>query len=127
GGHCRAASILPCVLLEQDGQSAVLRRGRDCRVFEDLLRACGMRSGLAYYRAAPLSVEQNRALSRDRKLPMPVLGLSADLGSIPDMSAALRPFANEVRGETIANCGHFQHDEQPEAVADALARFFSSV
>jgi pimeloyl-ACP methyl ester carboxylesterase len=87
----------------------------------------GVRSGLAFYRAAALSVEQNRALSRDRKLAMPVLGLSADQGSIPDMSAALRPFANEVRGETIAHCGHFQPEEQPEAVADALARFFASV
>lgn len=87
----------------------------------------GMRAGLAFYRAAALSVEQNRALSHDRKLKMPVLGLSADQGSIPDMSAALRPFADEVSGETIVNCGHFQPEEQPEAVAHALARFFASV
>jgi pimeloyl-ACP methyl ester carboxylesterase len=86
----------------------------------------GMRAGLAFYRAAALSAEQNRALSRDRKLTMPVLGLSADQGSIPDISAALRPFATDVRGETVANCGHFQPEEQPEAVADALTRFFGS-
>jgi pimeloyl-ACP methyl ester carboxylesterase len=43
------------------------------------------------------------------------------------MSAALRLFGNEVRGETIANCGHFQPEEQPEAVAEALARFFDSI
>jgi hypothetical protein len=54
-----------------------------------------MRAGLAFYRAA----EQNRALSRDQKLTMPVLGLSADKGSIPDISAALRPpFATDVSG-----------------------------
>ncbi|WP_027211399.1 alpha/beta fold hydrolase [Burkholderia sp. WSM2232] len=86
----------------------------------------GMRSGLAFYRAAALSAEQNRAMSRDRNLTMPVLGLSADQGSIPDISAALRPFATDVRGATIANCGHFQPEEQPEAVANALARFFAS-
>jgi pimeloyl-ACP methyl ester carboxylesterase len=86
----------------------------------------GMRAGLAFYRAAALSAEQNRALSRDRKLAMPVLGLSADQGSIPDISAAIRPFATDVRGETVSNCGHFQPEEQPEAVADSLARFFDS-
>lgn len=86
----------------------------------------GMRAGLAFYRAAALSVEQNRALSRERKLTMPLLGLGADQGSIPDMAAALRPFANDVTGEVIANCGHFQPEEQPEAVSEALVRFFAS-
>ena len=87
---------------------------------------CRQQASLAFYRAAALSAEQNRALSRDRKLTMPVLGLSADQGAIPDVSAAPRPFATDVRGETVAHCGHFQPEEQPEAVADALARFFAS-
>ena len=86
----------------------------------------GMRAGLAFYRAAALSAEQNRALSRDRKLTMPVLGLSADHGSIPDIAAALRPFSDDISGETVAHCGHFQPEEQPGAVADALTRFFAS-
>lgn len=86
----------------------------------------GMRSGLAFYRAAARSAEQNRALTAERKLAMPVLGLGADQGSIPDIAAAIRPFATDVRGETIQNCGHFQPEEQPEAVADALSRFFGS-
>jgi pimeloyl-ACP methyl ester carboxylesterase len=84
----------------------------------------GVRAGLAYYRAAGRSAEQNRSLTRDNKLRMPVLGLSADHGSIPDVAAAIAPFAANLRGETIANCGHFQPEEQPEAVADALSRFF---
>ena len=54
---------------------------------------------------------------------MPVLGLSADQGTIPDIAAVIRPFASDIRGETIANCGHFQPEEQLEAVADALLRF----
>lgn len=56
---------------------------------------------------------------------MPVLGLSADQGSIPDMSAALRDFAADVAGETIKDCGHFLPEEKPEAVAEALTRFFA--
>jgi pimeloyl-ACP methyl ester carboxylesterase len=84
----------------------------------------GMRASLACYRAAARSAEQNGALAAWRKLAMAVLGLSADKGSILDMAAAIAPFATDVRGETIKNCGHFQPEEQTEAVADALSRFF---
>jgi pimeloyl-ACP methyl ester carboxylesterase len=86
----------------------------------------GMRAGLAFYRATARSAEQNRALTASGQLSMPVLGLSADGGSIPDMAAAIRPFGADVRGETIQNCGHFQPEEQPESVADALFRFFEA-
>lgn len=86
----------------------------------------GIRAGLAFYRSASLSAEQNRVLSRDKKLTMPVMGLSAERGSIPDIAAVLRPFATSVHGDTIANCGHFQPEEQPQSVAQALARFFTA-
>jgi hypothetical protein len=85
----------------------------------------GLRAGLAFYRAAARSAEQNRILAAQGKLTMLVLGLSADQGSIPDMAAAIRPFAVNVRGETIRDCGHFQPEEQPAAVADALLRFLA--
>ncbi|CAG9274995.1 alpha/beta fold hydrolase [Paraburkholderia unamae] len=84
----------------------------------------GLRAGLAYYRAADLSARQNRELSARGKLRMPVLALSADQGSIPDMAAPLRAYANDVRGVTIAHCGHFLPEEQPGAVAEALQSFF---
>jgi len=86
----------------------------------------GMRAGLAFYRAIDRSAEQNRTMTAKGKLSMPVLGLSADQGSIRDMAAAIRPFGADVRGETIKDCGHFQPEEQPEAVADALSRFFGA-
>ena len=84
----------------------------------------GLRAGLAYYRAAAASAQQNRALCGGGKLKMPVLALSADQGSIPDMAAPLRAFAEHVTGSTIANCGHFIPEEQPAAVAAELAAFF---
>lgn len=87
-------------------------------------REGGLRAGLAYYRAAAQSAGQNRALCAQEKLRVPVLGLSADQGSIPDMAAPLRVFAENVVGEKIASCGHFQPEEQPQAVAQALMRFF---
>lgn len=84
----------------------------------------GLRAGLAYYRAAGLSAQQNRELSALGKLKMPVLALGSDQGSIPDMAAALKPFADEVHGGTIAFCGHFLPEEQPAAVAQELIAFF---
>ncbi len=42
----------------------------------------GLRAGLAYYRAASLSAQQNRELAARGKLTMPVLALGADQGSI---------------------------------------------
>lgn len=84
----------------------------------------GVRAGLAYYRAAHESARQNRELAAQRKLRMPVLALSADQGSIPDMAGPLRAYADDVQGATIAHCGHFLPEEQPAAVAQELLRFF---
>ena len=84
----------------------------------------GLRAGLAYYRAVAESARQNRELSARGKLRMPLLALSADQGSIPDMAGPLRAYAEDVRGARIIHCGHFLPEEQPAAVASELAGFF---
>jgi microsomal epoxide hydrolase len=86
-------------------------------------RIGALRAGLAYYRAAEESARQNKLLLEKGTLKMPLLALSADHGSIPDMAAPLRAYADDVHGETIAQCGHFLPEEQPEAVAAAMRRF----
>ena len=93
------------------------------RVFK---KAGGLRAGLAFYRAAALSARQNRTLNKAGKLRMPILALGSDQGSIADMASPLRPFAEDVRGGVIANCGHFLPEEQPEALAHELTSFFGS-
>ncbi|MBT8500609.1 hydrolase [Pantoea agglomerans] len=93
--------------------------------YERLLKAPGgLRAGLAFYRALSLSAAQNAELARQRRLTMPVLGLSSDQGSIPDMAATVRALGEDIHGQMISDCGHFQPEEQPEAVARALAHFF---
>ena len=94
------------------------------RVFK---KAGGLRAGLAYYRAASESAEQNRLLAAKGKLKMPVLALGSDQGSIPDMAGPLHACAEDVRGTSIANCGHFLPEEQPEAVAKELLAFLREV
>lgn len=84
-----------------------------------------LRAGLAPYREVMLSAAQNRELLQQMgKLQLPLLAVSADQGSIPDMAVSLREFADDVSGIKIAHCGHFIPDEQPQALADALRTFF---
>lgn len=93
--------------------------------YERLLKTPGgLRAGLAFYRALSQSAAQNAELVRQGRLVMPVLGLSADQGSIADMAATLKAYGDDIHGQHIANCGHFQPEEQPEATANALAAFF---
>jgi len=92
------------------------------RVF---LKSGGLRAGLAYYRSVTVSAEQNRELNRRGKLDMPVLAVSADQGSIPDMAVPLRSFADNETGIIISNSGHFIPEEQPEVLARELHTFFT--
>ncbi|WP_375508907.1 alpha/beta fold hydrolase [uncultured Caballeronia sp.] len=84
----------------------------------------GLRAGLAYYRAAAVSARQNREQATKGKLKMPLLALGSDQGSIADMAAPLRAFADDVRGAVVSFCGHFLPEEQPEAVTRELLAFF---
>ncbi|BCQ28142.1 alpha/beta hydrolase (plasmid) [Caballeronia sp. NK8] len=85
----------------------------------------GLRAGLAFYRAAALSAEQNRALTQRGKLAMPILAVSADQGSIPDMGGPLCACSDDVTSIAIRHSGHFIPEEQPDALASELIRFFS--
>ena len=84
----------------------------------------GLRAGLAYYRAAGVSAQQNRDLAAKGKLQMPLLALGSDQGSIADMASPLGAFGDDVRGGVVPFCGHFLPEEQPEAVARELLSFF---
>ncbi|MBN9744111.1 hydrolase [Amycolatopsis sp. A1MSW2902] len=83
----------------------------------------GLRASLAYYRDAAESACKNRATLEQRRLTVPVLGISASHGSIPDMAASLSPWADNTTGVVIPDSGHFIPDEQPDAVVAALTEF----
>jgi microsomal epoxide hydrolase len=90
-----------------------------------LSKAGGLRAGLAYYRSAGLSASQNRKLNAKGRLKPPLLAIGSDQGSIVDMAAPFRPFADHVEGITIASCGHYIPEEQPAVLAEELCAFFS--
>lgn len=83
----------------------------------------GLRASLAYYRHAAESARKNHESLARQRLTVPVLGISGSHGSIPDMAASLRPWADRTTGVLVPDAGHFIPDEQPGAVAAALAAF----
>jgi pimeloyl-ACP methyl ester carboxylesterase len=90
-----------------------------------------MRAGFAYYRALAKDAADNQAFLTGGKLPMPVLAIGGAVsyphargrGSAPEQS--LRRAATDVRGEVIADCGHFIPEEAPDQLAQGLLRFFA--
>ncbi|MER7941863.1 MULTISPECIES: alpha/beta fold hydrolase [unclassified Streptomyces] len=83
----------------------------------------GLRASLAYYRHAAESARKNHEALEQERLTVPVLGISGSHGSIPDMGASLRPWADQATGIVVPDAGHFIPDEQPDAVAAALDDF----
>lgn len=83
----------------------------------------GLRAALAYYRDTAESARKNHESLERQHLTVPVLGISSSHGSIPDMAASLSPWADQVTGVVVPDAGHFIPDEQPGAVAAALAGF----
>ncbi|WP_329360779.1 alpha/beta fold hydrolase [Streptomyces sp. NBC_01483] len=85
----------------------------------------GLRASLAYYRDAAESARKNHEALEQQHLTVPVLGISSSHGSIPDMAASIRPWAHNTTGVVVPDAGHFIPDEQPDAVAAALAAFIA--
>ncbi|MEU5835708.1 alpha/beta fold hydrolase [Streptomyces diacarni] len=85
----------------------------------------GLRASLAYYRDAAASARKNHEALAQHHLTVPVLGISSSHGSIPDMAASLSPWADHTTGIVVPDAGHFIPDEQPDAVAAAVAGFLA--
>ncbi|MEU8733357.1 alpha/beta hydrolase [Streptomyces tendae] len=85
----------------------------------------GLRASLAYYRDAAESARKNHEALERQRLTVPVLGISSSNGSIPDMAASIRPWADRATGVVVPDAGHFIPDEQPAAVAAALTAFIT--
>ncbi|MFI7382219.1 alpha/beta fold hydrolase [Streptomyces sp. NPDC049813] len=85
----------------------------------------GLRAALAYYRDAAESARRNHAALAERRLRVPVLGISSSDGSVPDMAGSLGPWAERTTAVVVPDAGHFIPDEQPAAVAAALTAFFT--
>jgi pimeloyl-ACP methyl ester carboxylesterase len=92
------------------------------RYIECYSRPGGMSNGFAYYRAVTQSATQNKEFAKE-KLKMPVLALGGESAVGEALKALVTPLGSNVRGGTVANCGHYVVEEQPETVARLLLSF----
>ncbi|MCW1840449.1 alpha/beta fold hydrolase [Prosthecomicrobium hirschii] len=86
------------------------------------------RAMLEFYRALPTDAADNRAnLDRLGKLTMPVLALGGEkaFGRGMECIESLRRVAEDVRGGSVPECGHWIPEEQPEFLVEALMQFFT--
>ena len=93
---------------------------------EAYARPGGMSRGFAYYRAVAESAKQNKEFSKS-KLTMPVLALGGRSAAGDRLKQSMESLALRVEGGVIEDCGHYVMEEQPEAIADELLRFFERV
>ncbi len=84
----------------------------------------GMRAGFEYYRAFPISEEQNKELAKV-KLPMPVLTLGGEYSFGSALFESMKLVARDVRGVIVPLSGHWIPDERPDFLIKELAKFFS--
>ncbi|MEU2305757.1 alpha/beta fold hydrolase [Streptomyces misionensis] len=85
----------------------------------------GLHASLAYYRDAAESARKNHEALAQHHLDLPVLGISSSHGSIPDMAAPVKPWADHTTGIAVPDAGHFIPDEQPGTVTAALTDFIT--
>jgi pimeloyl-ACP methyl ester carboxylesterase len=83
-----------------------------------------MRAGFEYYRAFPISEEQNKELAKV-KLPMPVLTLGGEYSFGSAVNDSMKLLATDVRGVIVPLSGHWIPDERPDFLIKELAKFFN--
>lgn len=83
------------------------------------------RGGLEWYRTFPLDHANALAWKRNA-LALPVLALGGEHRYGASIVAMLQEFATDVRGGSIADCGHWLPEERPAHTAHALLAFLAA-
>lgn len=84
----------------------------------------GLRAGFDYYRAIPETIRQNQRRAQT-PLTMPVLTVGAEHATRDAPLITLQGNARDLRGETVADCGHFITEECHEAFIGLIVPFLS--
>ena len=81
-----------------------------------------MSAGFEPYRAFPVTAARNQA-SAQAKLPMPVLALGGQYSAGPAIVATARQIADDVRGGSVPDAGHWLVEENPDYLLAQLLAF----
>jgi len=81
-----------------------------------------LRNGFDYYRAFPESAAQNR--SYQHKLSIPVLAIGGEQSQGVNVGRAMQKIAHrDIQSVSLAECGHYIVEEQPEKFLKLLLEF----
>ncbi len=98
----------------------------DLDEYERVYSAPGaMQSGFEYYRAMPVSMQQNQAYAARGKLKVPAAVFGSDTPIGPAMTAAMKQLCENVVVEIVPGSGHYIPEEQPEWLFAKLAAFLA--
>lgn len=86
----------------------------------------GVRGSLGVYRAIFETMQQTAPMTKI-KIDTPVLGLGGEQSLDDNTKQMLNQVAHNVSGGTIAKCGHFIADEQPEKLLEKIFSFFEQI
>lgn len=86
----------------------------------------GVNGAFGVYRAAFATIDQTRPLM-EHKLTLPILAIGGEKVLGADVASTVRLLATNVRGEVIANCGHFIPEEQPDELMRLVKDFTDSL
>jgi pimeloyl-ACP methyl ester carboxylesterase len=83
-----------------------------------------MRAGFEYYRAIPLTMQQNEQLKKT-KLTMPVLAIGGVLEAGETTIETMEIVSDNVTGAIIEQCGHYTPEECPEPFLKLIKPFLA--
>ncbi len=99
----------------------------DLDEYERVYSAPGaMQAGFEYYRAMPVSMQQNQAYAARGKLKVPAAVFGSDTPIGPVMTAAMKQFCDDIVTEIVPRSGHYIPEEQPQWLSEKLSAFLAS-
>lgn len=99
----------------------------DLDEYERVYSAPGaMQAGFEYYRAMPVSAEQNRSYAARGPLRMPVAVFGSDTALGATMVEAMRRLADDLVAEIVPGSGHYIPEEKPDHLLGRLAAFLAA-
>jgi len=98
----------------------------DLDEYERVYSAPGaMQAGFEYYRAMPISMQQNKAYAARGKLKVPAAVFGSDTPIGPVMIDAMQQLCENVVAEIVPGSGHYIPEEQPDWLFGKLSTFLA--
>jgi pimeloyl-ACP methyl ester carboxylesterase len=86
----------------------------------------GVLGALGVYRAAFKTIKQTTPFKKSR-IKVPILSIGGEKGLGAKVTEMVKVVAENVKGETIADCGHFIPEEQPQKLVKLFVDFAEEV